>query len=33
VRQLLFEDSNLRELEVHRAGLAEAFVEITKEAA
>jgi ABC-2 type transport system ATP-binding protein len=33
VRQLLFEDSGLSELEVHRAGLAEAFVEITKEAA
>ncbi len=33
VRQLLFEDSGLSELEVRRAGLAEAFVEITKEAA
>jgi ABC-2 type transport system ATP-binding protein len=33
VRQLLFEDTGLRELEVRRAGLAEAFVEITKEAA
>lgn len=33
VRQLLFEDKALRELEVRRAGLAEAFVEITKEAA
>ena len=33
VRQLLFEDIGLRELEVRRAGLAEAFVEITKEAA
>ena len=33
VRQLLFEDSELRELEVLRAGLAEAFVEITREAA
>jgi ABC-2 type transport system ATP-binding protein len=33
VRQLLFEDSSLSELEVKRAGLAEAFVEITKEAA
>ena len=33
VRQLLFEDSELSELEVRRAGLAEAFVEITKEAA
>jgi len=33
VRQLLFEDSGLSELEVQRAGLAEAFVEITKEAA
>ena len=33
VRQLLFEDSGLTELEVHRAGLSEAFVEITKEAA
>jgi ABC-2 type transport system ATP-binding protein len=33
VRQLLFEDADLSELEVRRAGLAEAFVEITKEAA
>jgi len=33
VRQLLFEDSELSELEVRRAGLAEAFVEITSEAA
>jgi len=33
VRQLLFEDSGLSELEVQRAGLAEAFVELTKEAA
>jgi ABC-2 type transport system ATP-binding protein len=33
VRQLLFEDSDLSELEVQRAGLAEAFVEITREAA
>ena len=33
VRQLLFEDASLSELEVRRAGLAEAFVEITKEAA
>jgi ABC-2 type transport system ATP-binding protein len=33
VRQLLFEDTSLSELEVQRAGLAEAFVEITKEAA
>jgi ABC-2 type transport system ATP-binding protein len=33
VRQLLFEDAQLSELEVRRAGLAEAFVEITKEAA
>ena len=33
VRQLLFEDSDLSELEVRRAGLAEAFVEITNEAA
>ena len=33
VRQLLFEDANLSELEVRRAGLAEAFVEITREAA
>ncbi|NCT67323.1 MAG: ABC transporter ATP-binding protein [Rhodanobacteraceae bacterium] len=33
VRQLLFEDSALSELEVQRAGLAEAFTEITREAA
>ena len=33
VRQLLYEDAQLRELEVRRAGLAEAFVEITREAA
>jgi len=33
VRQLLFEDAHLHELEVRRAGLAEAFVEITREAA
>jgi ABC-2 type transport system ATP-binding protein len=32
VRQLLFEDPQLSELEVKRAGLAEAFVEITKAA-
>ena len=33
VRQLLQADSTLSELEVRRAGLAEAFVEITREAA
>ncbi|MET0227008.1 MAG: ABC transporter ATP-binding protein [Dokdonella sp.] len=33
VRQLLLEDVALSELEVQRAGLAEAFVEITREAA
>jgi ABC-2 type transport system ATP-binding protein len=33
VRRLLSEDTALTELEVRRAGLAEAFVEITKEAA
>ena len=33
VRKLLFEDTGLGELEVVRAGLAEAFVEITQEAA
>jgi len=33
VRQLLAADSRLSELEVQRAGLAEAFVEITREAA
>jgi ABC-2 type transport system ATP-binding protein len=33
VRQLLFEDRGVSELEVQRAGLAEAFVEITREAA
>jgi ABC-2 type transport system ATP-binding protein len=32
VRRLLAEDRNLQELEVSRAGLAEAFTEITKEA-
>ena len=32
VRLLLSEDPDLRELEVSRAGLAEAFTEITKEA-
>ena len=32
VRQLLLADAGLSELEVHRAGLAEAFVEITREA-
>jgi ABC-type multidrug transport system ATPase subunit len=32
VRRLLAEDMNLQELEVSRAGLAEAFTEITKEA-
>jgi len=31
VRKLLVEDASLSELEVHRAGLAEAFVEITRE--
>ena len=33
VRRLLAEDAALSELEVQRAGLAEAFVEITREAA
>jgi ABC-2 type transport system ATP-binding protein len=33
VRQLLAEDAGLSELEIKRAGLAEAFVEITREAA
>ncbi|MEO7432780.1 MAG: ABC transporter ATP-binding protein, partial [Dokdonella sp.] len=33
VRQLLFEDACLSELEIQRAGLADAFVEITREAA
>jgi ABC-2 type transport system ATP-binding protein len=33
VRQLLLADGDLSELEVRRAGLAEAFVEITREAA
>lgn len=33
VRQLLAQDAGLAELEVHRAGLAEAFVEITQQAA
>ena len=33
VRQLLFEDAALSDLEIQRAGLAEAFVEITREAA
>ena len=33
VRRLLAEDSDLHELEVERAGLAEAFVELTREAA
>ncbi len=33
VRQLLATDANLSELEIKRAGLAEAFIEITKEAA
>jgi ABC-2 type transport system ATP-binding protein len=33
VRRLLLEDANLAELEVRRAGLAEAFTEITREAA
>ena len=33
VRRLLANDENLSGLEVHRAGLAEAFTEITKEAA
>lgn len=33
VRRLLAEDASLRELEVQRAGLAEAFIELTREAA
>lgn len=33
VRRLLDQDARLQELEIQRAGLAEAFVEITKEAA
>jgi ABC-type multidrug transport system ATPase subunit/peptidoglycan/LPS O-acetylase OafA/YrhL len=33
VRQLLLADPNLRDLEVRQAGLAEAFAELTKEAA
>lgn len=33
VRQLLFEDTSLSDLEIQRAGLAEAFIEITREAA
>ena len=33
VRRLLAADPDLRELEVHRAGLAEAFTELTQEAA
>jgi ABC-2 type transport system ATP-binding protein len=33
VRRLLAQDADLRELEIQRAGLAEAFVEITREAA
>jgi ABC-2 type transport system ATP-binding protein len=33
VRKLLDRDANLSELEIRRAGLAEAFVEITREAA
>ena len=33
VRQLLFEDTRVADLEIQRAGLAEAFVEITREAA
>jgi ABC-2 type transport system ATP-binding protein len=33
VRRLLAADENLCNLEVHRAGLAEAFTELTKEAA
>jgi len=33
VRRLLAEDKDLRDLEVQRAGLAEAFIELTKEAA
>ncbi len=33
VRRLLAEDGDLKELEVQRAGLAEAFIELTREAA
>jgi len=33
VRQLLASDPSVSELEVTRAGLAEAFIQITKEAA
>jgi ABC-2 type transport system ATP-binding protein len=33
VRRLLAADANLQELEVRRAGLAEAFTELTQEAA
>ncbi|MEO8012110.1 MAG: ABC transporter ATP-binding protein, partial [Dokdonella sp.] len=33
VRRLLAEDADLSELEVSRAGLAEAFVQLTREAA
>jgi ABC-type multidrug transport system ATPase subunit len=33
VRQLLATDENLQELEIRRAGLAEAFTELTREAA
>jgi ABC-2 type transport system ATP-binding protein len=33
VRRLLAEDAHLLELEVQRAGLAEAFIELTREAA
>jgi ABC-2 type transport system ATP-binding protein len=31
VRQLLAADEDLQDLEVHRAGLAEAFTELTQE--
>jgi ABC-2 type transport system ATP-binding protein len=33
VRRLLATDTDLHELEVQRAGLAEAFIELTREAA
>ena len=33
VRRLLAEDAGLSELEVQRAGLADAFIELTREAA
>jgi ABC-2 type transport system ATP-binding protein len=33
VRRLLAADEDLQDLEVHRAGLAEAFTELTQEAA